>query len=132
MGPWRRPPPLPSTDPRIANYENQTQQVKEMKWVLISAIVAGTLLMMISILFPFIAAIVLPTFLSTQTNQTNQTNVVEIVKSFSNVPRDVLPFATALAGFAGGVITAIFRTTTQPPTTGGQGTGGGGQGTGSG
>jgi hypothetical protein len=105
----RSPPTSDSTDPVIASYQNQTRQIKDMKWVLISAIVAGTLLMMISILFPFIVVILLPTAL---TSQTNQTNMADMIQSFSTVPRDVLTFATALAGFAGGVVTAMFRAST--------------------
>jgi hypothetical protein len=105
----RSPPTSDSTDPVIASYQNQTRQIKDMKWVLISAIVAGTLLMMISILFPFIVVILLPTAL---TSQTNQTKMADMIQSFSTIPRDVLPFATALAGFAGGVVTAMFRAST--------------------
>jgi hypothetical protein len=105
----RSPPTSDSTDPVIASYQNQTRQIKDMKWVLISAIVAGTLLMMISILFPFIVVILLPTAL---TSQTNQTKMADMIQSFSTVPSDVLPFATALAGFAGGVVTAMFRAST--------------------
>jgi hypothetical protein len=118
-----------SEDPVIASYQNQTQQIKDMKWVLISAIVAGTLLMMIAIIFPFIVVTLLRTSLI---SQTNQTKMVDMIQTFSTVPRDVLPFATALAGFAGGVVTAMFRASTQPastqPPAGGTGAGGTGAG----
>jgi uncharacterized membrane protein YgcG len=126
------------TDPTIAKYENETRQITSMKWVLVTTIVAGTLLMMLSIVAPFIIIAVLHTVSPSSPQQ----SILTAAQQFTTAPRDVLPFATALVGFAGGVVVAMYRTGTAqgpPPQsstgqgTGGQGTGGqgtGGQGTG--
>ncbi|HEX9319217.1 MAG TPA: Ig-like domain-containing protein, partial [Nitrososphaeraceae archaeon] len=57
----------------------------------------------------------LHTYFIPQSNQT-QTKIVDTIQTLSNAPKDVLPFATALAGFAGGVVTAMFRVSTAPTT----------------
>jgi len=127
-----------STDATIANYQSQTQQIKDMKWVLICAIVAGTSLMMLSVIAPFIIVGWLhASFFITSFSKANQTSVLNTVDKLASTPGAVLPLATGLVGFAGGVVTAMFRTSTTsppiPPGPGGQGTGGqgtGGQGTG--
>jgi hypothetical protein len=81
-----------------------------MKWVLICAIVAGTLLMMISIISPFIIVALIHT--TVHTSIANQTGLVNTVDKLASTPRDVLPLATGLVGFAGGVVTAMFRAST--------------------
>jgi hypothetical protein len=111
-----------SNDQTIANYQAQTKQIAHMKWVLLAAIIAGTLLMMISILAVFI----LPTFFIytilhvSPSSKINQTQISQMLntptaQNLASAPRDVLPFATALVGFAGGVVTAMFRIGTPPP-----------------
>lgn len=95
-----------STDATIANYQNQTQQIKDMKWVLFAAIGAGTALMVISVLAPFYTVRLLD-----PKNTLNATTVDKL----ADTPGAVLPLATALVGFAGGVVTAMFRTTTTAP-----------------
>jgi hypothetical protein len=121
------------TDPTIAKYENETRQITSMKWVLVTTIVAGTLLMMLSIVAPFIIIAVLHTVSPSSPQQ----SILTAAQQFTTAPRDVLPFATALVGFAGGVVVAMYRTGTAqgppPQSSTGQGTGGqgtGGQGTG--
>lgn len=110
-----------SHDPRIVEYQTQTQQVAHMKWVLLGAIIAGTLLMMVSILSPFL----LLGLLSLLSPKTSTSTLVSQVlngptgQQIASVPRDVLPFATALVGFAGGIIAAIFKTTTPSAEIGG-------------
>jgi hypothetical protein len=44
---------------------------------------------------------------------------VIIINGFAVYPWMFYPFATALAGFAGGVVTAMFRASTAQPTGGG-------------
>ena len=41
-----------------------------------------------------------------------QQSILTAAQQFTTAPRDVLPFATALVGFAGGVVTAMYRTGT--------------------
>ena len=117
------------TDPTIAKYENETRQITSMKWVLVTTIVAGTLLMMLSIVAPFVVIAVLHTLSPSSPQQ----SILTAAQQFTTAPRDVLPFATALVGFAGGVVVAMYRTGTaqgSPPQsstgqgTAGQGTGG--------
>ena len=93
-----------SDNETIANYENQTQQIKDMKWVLICAITAGTSLMVISVLAPFITVNWIHVPLSPDT-----------IDKLVSTPGAVLPLATGLVGFAGGVVTAMFRTSTITP-----------------
>jgi hypothetical protein len=114
--------PQDSPNETIAQYQNQTRQIKDMKWVLLGAIIAGTLLMMISVIAPYLIITLLHTYVTPQTNQT-QTKILDTIQTLSSAPKDVLPFATALAGFAGGVVTAMFRVGTTPTTqdTSGQG-----------
>jgi len=102
-----------STDATIANYQSQTQQIKDMKWVLICAIVAGTSLMMLSVIAPFIIVGWLhASFFITSFSKANQTSVLNTVDKLASTPGAVLPLATGLVGFAGGVVTAMFRTST--------------------
>jgi hypothetical protein len=117
------------TDPTVAKYENETRQITSMKWVLVTTIVAGTLLMMLSIVAPFIVIAVLHTL----SPSSSQQSILTAAQQFTTAPRDVLPFATALVGFAGGVVVAMYRTSTgqgPPPQsstsqgTAGQGTAG--------
>ncbi|HET7148198.1 MAG TPA: hypothetical protein VFI73_06820 [Candidatus Nitrosopolaris sp.] len=96
------------TDPTIAKYENETRQLTSMKWVLVTTIVAGTLLMMLSIVAPFVVLAVLHTLFPSLAQQ----SILTAAQQFTTAPRDVLPFATALVGFAGGVVTAMYRTGT--------------------
>lgn len=96
------------SDPTIAKYENETRQITSMKWVLVTAIVAGTLLMMLSIVAPFIVIGVLHTLSPSSPQQ----SILTAAQQFTSAPRDVLPFATALVGFAGGVVVAMYRTGT--------------------
>ncbi|HYT44992.1 MAG TPA: hypothetical protein VEP90_21875 [Methylomirabilota bacterium] len=121
------------TDPTIAKYENETRQITSMKWVLVTTIVAGTLLMMLSIVAPFIVIAVLHTL----SPSSSQQSILTAAQQYTTAPRDVLPFATALVGFAGGVVVAMYRTGTAqgppPQSSTGQGTAGqgtAGQGTG--
>jgi hypothetical protein len=116
------------TDPTIAKYENETRQITSMKWVLVTTIVAGTLLMMLSIVAPFIIIAVLHTVSPSSPQQ----SILTAAQQFTTAPRDVLPFATALVGFAGGVVVAMYRTGTAqgPPPQSSTGQGTGGQGTG--
>ena len=121
------------TDPTIAKYENETRQITSMKWVLVTTIVAGTLLMMLSIVAPFVVIAVLHTLSPSSPQQ----SILTAAQQFTTEPRDVLPFATALVGFAGGVVVAMYRTGTAqgppPQSSTGQGTAGqgtAGQGTG--
>ena len=110
------------TDATIAKYENETRQITSMKWVLVTTIVAGTLLMMLSIVAPFI---VIET-LHTLSPSSPQQSILTADQQFTTAPRDVLPFATALVGFAGGVVVAMYRTGagqgTPPQSSTGQGT----------
>lgn len=112
------------TDPTIAKYENETRQITSMKWVLVTTIVAGTLLMMLSIVAPFIVIAVLHTLSPSSPQQ----SILTAAQQFTTAPRDVLPFATALVGFAGGVVVAMYRTGTgqgpPPQSSSGQGTAG--------
>ena len=112
------------TDPTIAKYENETRQITSMKWVLVTTIVAGTLLMMLSIVAPFIIIAVLHTVSPSSPQQ----SILTAAQQFTTAPRDVLPFATALVGFAGGVVVAMYRTGTAqglpPQSSTGQGTAG--------
>jgi hypothetical protein len=112
---WTRQP-QDSANETIAQYQNQTRQIKDMKWVLLGAIIAGTLLMMISIIAPYLIITLLHISIAQppQNNQT-QTKMLDTIQTLASAPKDVLPFATALAGFAGGVVTAMFRTSTAPP-----------------
>jgi hypothetical protein len=116
------------TDPTIAKYENETRQITSMKWVLVTTIVAGTLLMMLSIVAPFIIIAVLHTVSPSSPQQ----SILTAAQQFTTAPRDVLPFATALVGFAGGVVVAMYRTGTAqgPPPQSSTGQGTAGQGTG--
>lgn len=116
------------TDPIIAKYENETRQITSMKWVLVTTIVAGTLLMMLSIVAPFIVIAVLHTLSPSSPQQ----SILTAAQQFTTAPRDVLPFATALVGFAGGVVVAMYRTGTAqgPPPLSSTGQGTAGQGTG--
>jgi hypothetical protein len=115
------------TDPTIAKYENETRQITSMKWVLVTTIVAGTLLMMLSIVAPFIIIAVLHTVSPSSPQQ----SILTAAQQFTTAPRDVLPFATALVGFAGGVVVAMYRTGTAqgPPPQSSTGQGTAGQGT---
>lgn len=110
------------TDPTIAKYENETRQITSMKWVLVTTIVAGTLLMMMSIVAPFIVLAVLHALSPSSPQQ----SILTAAQQFTTAPRDVLPFATALVGFAGGVVTAMYRTGTAqgppPQSSSGHGT----------
>ena len=116
------------TDPTIAKYENETSQITSMKWVLVTTIVAGTLLMMLSIVAPFVVIAVLHTLSPSSPQQ----SILTAAQQFTTAPRDVLPFATALVGFAGGVVVAMYRTGTAqgPPPQSSTGQGTAGQGTG--
>ena len=116
------------TDPTIAKYENETRQITSMKWVLVTTIVAGTLLMMLSIVAPFVVIAVLHTLSPSSPQQ----SILTAAQQFTTAPRDVLPFATALVGFAGGVVVAMYRTGTAqgPPPQSSTGQGMAGQGTG--
>ena len=96
------------TDPTVAKYENETRQITSMKWVLVTTIVAGTLLMMLSIVAPFIVIAVLHTLSPSSPQQ----SILTAAQQFTTAPKDVLPFATALVGFAGGVVVAMYRTGT--------------------
>ena len=60
-----------------------------------------------------------------------QQTILTADQQFTTAPRDVLPFATALVGFAGGVVTAMYRTGTAqgPPPQPSSGQGTAGQGT---
>jgi hypothetical protein len=50
---------------------------------------------------------------SNVSHQSNSTeNMIAVAQQLTTAPRDVLPFATALVGFAGGVLTAMYRTGT--------------------
>jgi uncharacterized membrane protein YgcG len=100
------------TDPTIAKYENETRQLTSMKWVLVTTIVAGTLLMMLSIVAPFIVL----AFLHPLAPALPQQTILTAAQQFTTAPRDVLPFATALVGFAGGVVVAMYRTGTAQGT----------------
>jgi len=115
------------TDPTIAKYENETRQIISMKWILVTTIVAGTLLMMLSIVAPFIVL----AFLHPLSPSLPQQTILTAAQQFTTAPRDVLPFATALVGFAGGVVTAMYRTGTAqgPPPQSSPGQGTAGQGT---
>ena len=112
------------TDATIAKYENETRQITSMKWVLVTTIVAGTLLMMLSIVAPFI---VIATLHSLSPSSPQQ-SILTAAQQYTTAPRDVLPFATALVGFAGGVVVAMYRTSTgqgtPPQSSTGQGTAG--------
>lgn len=116
------------TDPTIAKYENETRQITSMKWVLVTTIVAGTLLMMLSIVAPFVVIAVLHTLSPSSPQQ----SILTAAQQYTTAPRDVLPFATALVGFAGGVVVAMYRTGTAqgPPPQSSTGQGTAGQGTG--
>jgi hypothetical protein len=124
---WRWPWSSEMTDPTIAKYENETRQITSMKWVLVTTIVAGTLLMMLSIVAPFIIIAVLHTVSPSSPQQ----SILTAAQQFTTAPRDVLPFATALVGFAGGVVVAMYRTGTAqgPPPQSSTGQGTAGQGT---
>jgi hypothetical protein len=74
-----------------------------MKWVLISAIIAGTLLMMIAVILSYIVVGILSAT-GTSGDQASTEAMQNAIEAFTSVPRDVLPFATALAGFAGGIV----------------------------
>ena len=115
------------TDPTVAKYENETRQIISMKWILVTTIVAGTLLMMLSIVAPFIVL----AFLHPLSPSLPQQTILTAAQQFTTAPRDVLPFATALVGFAGGVVTAMYRTGTAqgPPPQPSPGQGTAGQGT---
>ncbi len=125
---WRWPWSSEMTDPTIAKYENETRQITSMKWVLVTTIVAGTLLMMLSIVAPFIVIAVLHTLSPSSPQQ----SILTAAQQYTTAPRDVLPFATALVGFAGGVVVAMYRTGTAqgPPPQSSTGQGTAGQGTG--
>jgi Big-like domain-containing protein len=118
-----------SKDPIIASYQSQTKQISHMKWVLLAAIIAGTLLMMIAVISPYIAIALLHTYTlllnnpgsSAKTEAVERSAVLNATQVLSSAPKDVLPFATGLVGFAGGVIVAIFRTSTAPPSQAGAG-----------
>ena len=116
------------TDPTIAKYENETRQITSMQWVLVTTIVAGTLLMMLSIVAPFVVIAVLHTLSPSSPQQ----SILTAAQQYTTAPRDVLPFATALVGFAGGVVVAMYRTGTAqgPPPQSSTGQGTAGQGTG--
>ena len=116
------------TDPTIAKYENETRQITSMKWVLVTTIVAGTLLMMLSIVAPFVVIAVLHTLSPSSPQQ----SILTAAQQYTTAPRDVLPFATALVGFAGGVVVAMYRTGAAqgPPPQSSTGQGTAGQGTG--
>jgi Na+/glutamate symporter len=105
----RRPPTQDSSNETISQYQNQTRQIKDMKWVLLGAIIAGTLLMMITIVAPYLFIPLIHTYVVAQNTTFSNATIVDTIKTLSNAPKDVLPFATALAGFAGGVVTAMFR-----------------------
>jgi hypothetical protein len=61
--------------------------------------------MIMSIVSPFI---LLP-WLNPSSQQLSP-QLLTVAQQLAAAPRDVLPFATALVGFAGGVATAMFRT----------------------
>src|SRR5947208_15517432 len=111
----------------IAKYENEKRKITSMKWVLVTTIVAGTLLMMLSIVAPFVVIAVLHTLSPSSPQQ----SILTAAQQFTTAPRDVLPFATALVGFAGGVVVAMYRTGTAqgPPPQSSTGQGTAGQGT---
>jgi hypothetical protein len=94
-----------SDNTEIARYQNETQQISTMRWVLVCTIIAGTVLMIMSIVSPFI---LLP--LIHPSSQQLSPQLLTVAQQLATAPRDVLPFATALVGFAGGVVTAMFRT----------------------
>lgn len=76
-----------------------------MRWVL--AIVTGTVLLIMSIVSPLI---LLP-LLSPSSQQLSPQSLT-VAQQLAMAPKDVLPFATTLVGFAGGIVTAMFRTST--------------------
>ncbi len=96
-----------SENTEIARYQNETQQISFMRWVLVCTIVAGTVLMIMSIVSPLI---LLP-LLSPSSQQLSPQSLT-VAQQLAMAPKDVLPFATALVGFAGGIVTAMFRTST--------------------
>jgi hypothetical protein len=98
-----------SENATIARYQNETQQIKDMKWVLVCAIVAGTSLMMLSVIAPFIIVGLIHVSLGSSPMPTGILNTVD---KLTSTPGAVLPLATGLVGFAGGVVTAMFKTST--------------------
>ncbi len=82
--------------------------------------------MMLSIVAPFIVL----AFLHPLSPSLPQQTILTAAQQFTTAPRDVLPFATALVGFAGGVVTAMYRTGTAqgPPPQSSPGQGAAGQG----
>jgi hypothetical protein len=101
-----------STDPKIASYQAQTSQIAHMKWVLICTVVAGVFLMAVSVLGPYLY---ISSLHGNDPKLTLQILNSTTGQALVNAPRDVLPFATALVGFAGGVVTAMFSASTQQP-----------------
>jgi hypothetical protein len=72
--------------------------------------------MMISVLAPFIIVTLIHIPLGNSINsKANQTSILNTVDKLANTPGAVLPLATGLVGFAGGVVTAMFRTSTTSP-----------------
>jgi hypothetical protein len=88
-----------------AEVNAQTSQVRSLRTVLVVTVVAGTILMMTSVLVPYFYS-TLPETIITKMD-------VQTFAQLTSAPRDVLPFATALVGFAAGVVTALYGRATK-------------------
>ena len=75
--------------------ESEKAQLFFMLVVLVTTISAGTILMIISL--------VLPIFIAAYPNAPPA-----LLQQINEAPKNVLPFATGLLGFAGGLVTAIY------------------------
>ena len=85
--------------------------------------------MMMSILSPFIGLNTLISY--SNGTKPDPTKLASTAQQMTAAPRDILPFATGLVGFAGGVVTAMYRTSTAASYTDTGGTNTGGTNTGS-
>jgi hypothetical protein len=90
--------------------ESEKAQLFFMLIILVVTISAGTILMGVSLFLPI-------SFVVSNPNASPQ-----VLQQINEAPKNVLPFATALVGFAGGLVTAIYgksayaRSSQSPPS----------------
>jgi hypothetical protein len=76
--------------------DSEKSQLFFMMVILVLTISAGTILMAVSLAMPMF-------FMAS-----NPRAPPEVLEQWGEAPKDVLPFATGLIGFAGGLVTAIY------------------------